>query len=193
MGKPCLVLRICREEFAVEVRGQDDTSGCLWVLRSDYIGETLHPIRRGVVERVLLDVPVELLHRVDNVVPDHGIVVCVRRSGYEYARQMRRRVVWVDIAYRVGGRDKRSYSFRGQWSEVTRAELSGMAADREDGQAQQSQSPQPKRIPQPPTARAWGVDQHRGEDTGEARKPSLRRRGDHKIGLLRATVHPSNT
>ena len=86
IGNTRLVHRGHCKKLAIEVRGQDDTPGGLWVLRSDDIRETLDPIRRSVVEGILFDVPAEFLHRVDDVPPNHGVVVRIRWSGHEYAR-----------------------------------------------------------------------------------------------------------
>ena len=76
-----LVLGIRLEEFAVKVCSDDDPPGRFRILRRNDIREGLDSIWSLVRKRVLFYMPVELLHHVNNIVPDLGVVHAVRCSG----------------------------------------------------------------------------------------------------------------
>ena len=73
----CLVLRVRREEFAVEVCGQDNASRSVWVLRRDHVGEVFRAIWCRIHESVLFYMPIELAERRNDVVSNKSMVFSV--------------------------------------------------------------------------------------------------------------------
>lgn len=63
------------------MRGNDDPPRCLRVLGRDDVREGLNSIRGLVRERVLLNVPLKVLQRVDDVIPDLSVIRGVRCPG----------------------------------------------------------------------------------------------------------------
>ena len=70
----CLVVGIVREILAVEMRGQDDTPGRVWVFRRDEICKGLWADWRRGFEGVLFYMPVELAERGGEVVANERVV-----------------------------------------------------------------------------------------------------------------------
>ena len=73
-----LILGVRWEVLAVKVGSDDDPPRCLRVLRRDDVRESLGSIRSLVRERVLFYMPVELLQRVDDIIPDLSVVCGTR-------------------------------------------------------------------------------------------------------------------
>jgi len=60
------------------MRSDDDPARCLWVLRRNDVREGLDSVRGLGRERVLFYMPFESLQRVDDIIPDLGVVRSVR-------------------------------------------------------------------------------------------------------------------
>ena len=75
-----LVLGERRKEFTIKVRGDDDPPRRLWVLGRNNVREGLQSVRSLVRERILFYMPIELLQRVNDIIPDLSIVRGVRCS-----------------------------------------------------------------------------------------------------------------
>ena len=73
-----LITGVRRVKLAVEVSGDDYAPRCHWVLRGNDIREALEPVWSLVRERVLLNVPLKLLQRVNDIIPDLSVVCAVR-------------------------------------------------------------------------------------------------------------------
>lgn len=81
---------------------KNDASRSFWILRSDDVREPLHAVGCRIREGVLLDVPVEFLHRFDYVLSDHGVVIGVGCPWNEDFGEVRVDIMRVHIANGVG-------------------------------------------------------------------------------------------
>ena len=70
----CLVVGIGREILAVEVRGQDDTPGRVWVFRRDEVRKGLWADWRRGYEGVFFYMPVEVAERGGEVIANKCVV-----------------------------------------------------------------------------------------------------------------------
>ena len=117
----CLVTGIRRKEFAVKVCGHYDAPGGLWVFGRDHISETLHAVRRSVIEQILFDVPIQFLESIDNIMPNLCIVRCVWSPWYEDLGQMGVGITGIHVANRVRGCNESGDGLRGQRGKITSA------------------------------------------------------------------------
>lgn len=69
-----LILGVRWKEFTVKVGSNDDPPRCLRILRRNDIRESLDSVWRLVRERVLFYMPVELLQRINDIIPNLGVV-----------------------------------------------------------------------------------------------------------------------
>lgn len=83
-----LVLGVRWEVFTVKVRSDDDPPRGLRILRRDDIREGLESVRSLVRESILFYMPLELLQRADDIIPDLGTVRGVRCLGVRWFRTL---------------------------------------------------------------------------------------------------------
>ena len=74
MELTCLVFGIVREIFAVEMRGEDDAPGRIWIFRRDDVREVLWAKWRRCYESVFFYMPVELAEGGGEVIADERMV-----------------------------------------------------------------------------------------------------------------------
>lgn len=70
-----LIFRICREELAIVVRRNNDSSQGYWIFRGNDVGEGSLTIWRRVCEAVFFDMPVQSSQRSSNVLANKRAVV----------------------------------------------------------------------------------------------------------------------
>ena len=112
------------------------------ILRRDNVREGFDSVRGLVLERVLFNMPIKLLQRINDVIPDLGVIRSVRyrgaktvtlqprsrragrerknaltRSGYQDLRKMRVRVVRIKVLQSVASIDQRRNLVLGQFPE----------------------------------------------------------------------------
>ena len=84
------------EIFAVKMSSDHDASRGLRVLRGDHIREMFPPHWRVVLKLVLLDLPIQGLHSVNDVLPDLGIALSIDCTERETWRAPAERVLLTD-------------------------------------------------------------------------------------------------
>lgn len=70
-----LILRICKEEFAIIVSRNNDSSQGYWIFRGNDIGEGPLTVWRILREAVFFDMPVQSFQRSSNVLANKSAVV----------------------------------------------------------------------------------------------------------------------